>query len=37
MKNTPTGKSALNNTIFYPINKNGQKIKGFATTYKRIE
>lgn len=36
MKNTPTGKTALENTKFYP-NKEGRKIKGFATTYKRID
>lgn len=36
MKHTPTGKTALNNEIFYP-QKDGRKIKGYNTTYKRIE
>lgn len=36
MKHTPTGKTALNNTIYYP-EKDGRKIKGFSTTYKRME
>lgn len=35
MKHTPTGKSAMHNEEHYP-QKNGRKIKGFATTYKRI-
>jgi DNA (cytosine-5)-methyltransferase 1 len=36
MQNTPTGKSALDNHIFYP-QKNNRKIKGFKTTYKRMQ
>ena len=36
MKHTPTGKTALENEKFYP-EKNGRKIKGYNTTYKRIE
>ena len=36
MKNTPTGKTAFDNKIHYP-KKDGRKIKGFMTTYKRIE
>jgi DNA (cytosine-5)-methyltransferase 1 len=35
MKNTPTGKSAFDNEIHYP-QKDGRKIKGFKTCYKRI-
>lgn len=35
MKYTPTGKSALENERYYP-QKDGRKIKGFTTTYKRI-
>lgn len=35
MKHTPTGKTALDNPIHYP-KKDGRKIKGFSTTYKRI-
>lgn len=35
LKHTPTGKTALDNPVYYP-QKDGRKIKGFATTYKRI-
>jgi DNA (cytosine-5)-methyltransferase 1 len=37
MKNTPTGKTALNNKKYYPVKENGERIKGYSTTYKRIE
>lgn len=36
MKHTPTGKTALDNEIYYP-KKDGRKIKGYSTTYKRID
>ena len=36
MSNTPTGKSAFDNIIYFP-QKNGRKIKGFKNTYKRME
>lgn len=36
MKHTPTGETAFNNKTHYP-KKDGRKIKGFATTYKRID
>ncbi|MDP2090405.1 MAG: DNA cytosine methyltransferase [Candidatus Gracilibacteria bacterium] len=36
MKNTPSGKTAFENLIHYPKKNNGEKIKGFSTTYKRI-
>jgi len=36
MKHTPTGKTAFDNEVHYP-QKDGRKIKGFRTTYKRIE
>jgi DNA (cytosine-5)-methyltransferase 1 len=35
MKNTPTGKSAFDNPIHFP-SKDGRKIFGYKTTYKRI-
>ena len=35
MMHTKEGKSALENEIFYPKNKDGSKVKGFANTYKR--
>lgn len=35
MKHTPTGKTAHDNAVYYP-QKDGRKIKGFATTYKRM-
>ncbi|MHA3839383.1 DNA cytosine methyltransferase [Mycoplasma sp. HF14] len=37
MKHTPSGKSAMNNEIHYPQKPNGDRIKGFSTTYKRID
>ena len=37
MKHTPTGHSAFENKIYYPKDKNGKKVKGFAATFKRIE
>jgi DNA (cytosine-5)-methyltransferase 1 len=36
MKHTPTGKTAYDNERHYP-QKDGRKIKGFRTTYKRID
>lgn len=37
MKHTPEGKSALTNDIYYPKKKNGEKVKGFHNTYKRMK
>ena len=37
LKHTPTGQTALNNPIYYPQKDDGTKIKGYSTTYKRIE
>lgn len=36
MKHTPTGQTAFNNKEHYP-QKDGRKIKGFMTTYKRMQ
>lgn len=36
MKHTPTGETAFNNKVHYP-QKDGRKIKGFMTTYKRMD
>jgi len=36
MKNTPTGKSAFENKKFYPKKNNGERIKGYDTTYRRM-
>jgi DNA (cytosine-5)-methyltransferase 1 len=36
MSHTPTGKTARENKIHYP-KKDGRPIKGYATTYKRME
>ena len=36
MKHTPSGKTAFDNAIGYYPSKDGRKIKGFTTTYKRI-
>jgi len=37
LKHTPSGKTALHNKTHYPKKEDGSRIKGFATTYKRIE
>jgi len=36
LKHTPTGKTALHNKIHFPKKENGERIKGYTTTYKRI-
>lgn len=37
MKHTPEGKSAMANDIYYPKKPNGEKVKGFHNTYKRMK
>lgn len=37
MKNTPTGKSAFENEVYYPQKDDGTRIKGYESTYRRIE
>jgi len=37
LKQTPTGKTALHNRVHYPKKVDGTRIKGYDTTYKRIE
>lgn len=37
MQNTPTGKSAIENEVHYPIKENGERIKSYMTTYRRIK
>ncbi|MGL5982180.1 MAG: DNA cytosine methyltransferase [Cetobacterium sp.] len=37
MQHTPTGKSAFENEFYYPKKVDGTKVKGFETTYKRME
>lgn len=36
MRHTPEGKSAMTNEEYYPKKENGEKIKGFHNTYKRM-
>lgn len=36
LQHTPTGKTALENSIHYPVKPDGTRIKGYATTYKRM-
>lgn len=36
LKHTPTGKSAMKNEIYYPKKENGERIKGFHNTFKRM-
>ncbi len=37
MKNTPTGKTAFDNKIHFPTKENGDLIKSYNTTYRRIK
>jgi DNA (cytosine-5)-methyltransferase 1 len=37
MMHTPTGKSAMTNTVYYPKKINGEKVRGFHNTYKRLD
>lgn len=37
MRHTPSGHSAFDNKIFYPQKPNGEKLKGYFATYKRID
>lgn len=37
MQHTPTGHSAFENSIYFPQKKNGDRLKGYMATYKRIE
>jgi DNA (cytosine-5)-methyltransferase 1 len=37
MKHTPTGKSAFENEFYYPVKENGERIKSYNTTYRRIK
>ena len=37
LKHTPSGKTALHNKEHYPRKVDGTRIKGYTTTYKRIE
>ena len=37
MKHTPTGKSAFENKVHYPVKPNGELIKSYMTTYRRIK
>ena len=36
MKNTPTGKSAFDNKKYFPQKEDGAKIKGYNSSYRRI-
>jgi len=37
LRYTPEGKSALTNEVFYPKKPNGERVKGFHNTYKRMK
>ncbi|MCD7741905.1 MAG: DNA cytosine methyltransferase [Ruminococcus sp.] len=37
MKHTPTGKSAFSNAVYYPQKKDGTRIKGYESSYRRIK
>lgn len=36
MKHTPTGKSAFSNPVYYPQKKDGTRVKGYESSYRRI-
>lgn len=36
MKHTPTGKSAFSNPVYFPKKKDGTRIKGYESSYRRI-
>lgn len=36
MKHTPTGESAFSNSVYYPKKKDGTKISGYGSCYRRI-
>ena len=36
MKHTPTGKTAFSNEVHYPKKKDGTRIKGYESSYRRI-
>jgi DNA (cytosine-5)-methyltransferase 1 len=37
MRHTPQGKSAIKNEFYYPKKVNGDRIRGFHNTYKRMK
>ncbi len=37
MQHTPTGHSAFENEIYFPQKSNGERLKGYSATYKRID
>lgn len=37
MKNTPTGKSAFSNPVYFPQKDDGTRIKGYESSYRRIK
>ena len=37
MKNTPTGKTAFDNKKYRPVKDNGDSLKGYSSTYRRIK
>lgn len=37
MSHTPTGSSAFDNKVFFPKKQNGERIKGFNSSYRRIK
>lgn len=37
MRHTPTGQTAFDNTKYFPVKPNGERIKSYNTTYRRIK
>ena len=37
MRHTPTGYSALENTVYFPRKENGERVKAYNTTFRRMK
>ena len=35
MQHTPSGQTAFDNEVYYPVKADGKPVKGFRNTYKR--
>ena len=36
MRHTKTGESAIDNPVYFPVTKNGTRVKAYSTTYRRM-
>lgn len=37
MRHTPTGESAIDNPVYYPQKENGERVKAYRTTFRRMK